>query len=122
MSHQVALFHDSIYDALAADVAAIGGIKKAAAMLWPTNSDAAGRLRACLSAEHAQKLDPEEVMTLKRLARDVGSTATVAYESQMLGYDVEWIKADDAHAELQRQFNDSVKMLERIGQMMKGRS
>lgn len=116
MTHQAALFHDSAYDALTADVAAIGGVKKTAAMLWPTNSDAAGRLRAALSPEHAQKLDPEEVLTIKRLARDAGSFATVTYEAQALGYKVEWIKAADADAELQREFIDAVKRLERIAQ------
>ncbi len=108
MSHQAALFHDSIYDALAADVAAIGGVKKAAALLWPTNSDAAGRLRACLSTEHAQKLDPEEILSIKRFARDAGSFATVTYESQALGYKLEWLRPEDEKAELQRLFIDAV--------------
>ena len=114
MSHQCVLFHDSVYDALAADVAAIGGVKKAAAMLWPTNSDAAGRLRACLSQGHAQKLDPEEVLTIKRLARAVGSSATVNYEALALAYEVTWIKPEDANAELQRKFIDAVNLLATI--------
>jgi hypothetical protein len=118
MSHQGALFHDSIYDAIGADVAAVGGIKKTAAMLWPNNSDAAGRLRACLSLEHPQKLDVEEILTIKRLARDVGSFATVTYEAQALAFRVEWIKPEDEKAELQRQVIDMGKKLEIIARRL----
>jgi hypothetical protein len=114
MTHQAALFHDSIYDALGADVAAIGGIKKTAALLWPTNSDAAGRLRACLSTEHPQKLDAEEILSIKRLAKDIGSFATVTYEAQILAFKVEWIKPEDENARLQREFIEAVKLLDQI--------
>lgn len=118
MSHQAALFHDSIYDALNADVSAIGGVKKTAQLLWPINADAAGRLRACLSTEHPQKLDPEEVVSIKRLARDVGSFATVTYESQALGFKVEWLRPDDEKAELQRQVIEMGKKLEQIARRL----
>jgi hypothetical protein len=114
MSHQNALFHDSIYDALAADIAAIGGVKKAAPLLWPNNSDAAGRMRACLSPDHAQKFDPEEVLAIKRLARDCGSTATVTFESQQLGYRFEWTAPEDEQAKLMRDFITSVRELKSI--------
>lgn len=114
MTLQHALFHDSILDAIAADVAAIGGVKKAAALLWPAVSDAAGRLRACLSPEHAQKLDPEEVLRIKALARDVGSFATVAYESQALGYRFEWTAPEDEQARLQREFIEMGKRMEQV--------
>lgn len=119
MSHQTALFHDSIYDALHADVAAIGGVKKAAALLWPNNSDAAGRLRACLSIEHAQKLDAEEILTLKRLAHNVGSSATVTYEAQQLGFEVTWISPEDANAKLQRAFVDAVNELQQLAKRIR---
>ncbi len=118
MTHQNALFHDSIYDALQADVAAIGGIKKTAALLWPTNSDGAGRLRACLSLEHAQKLDPEEVLTIKRLAKPLGSFATVNYEAQELAFKVEWISPDDEKAQLQRQVIEMGAKLELIARRL----
>lgn len=118
MMHQTALFHDSIYDALGADVAAIGGIKKTAALLWPTNTDAAGRLRACLSTEHAQKLDVEEVLSIKRLAKEVGSFATVTYEAQLLAFKIEWIKPEDEKADLQRQVIEMGKRLEQIARRL----
>ncbi|MDP9090173.1 MAG: hypothetical protein M3O26_15685 [Pseudomonadota bacterium] len=116
--HQPALFHDSIYEALAADVAALGGIKKCAPILWPTNSDAASRLRSCLSLEHPQKLDPEEVMSIKRLARDVGSFATVNYEAQALAFKVEWIKPEDEKAQLYREFIETGKRMEQIARRL----
>ena len=118
MTHQAALFHDSIYDALGADVAAIGGIKKTAALLWPNISDASGRLRACLSLEHAQKLDIEEILAIKRLARDVGSFATVNYEAQELAFKVEWIKPEDERAQLQREFIEMGKRMEQLARRL----
>lgn len=118
MTHQTALFHDSIYDAIGADVAAIGGIKKAGALLWPNNADAAGRLRACLSTEHPQKLDAEEILSIKRLAKEAGSAATVNYEAQALAFKVEWIKPEDEKAELQRQVIDMGRKLEIIARRL----
>lgn len=118
MTHQTALFHDSIYDAIGADIAAIGGIKKTAAMLWPTNADSAGRLRACLSLEHPQKFDPEEILTIKRLARDVGSFSTVNYEAQELAFRVEWIKPEDERDQLRREFVEMGKRIEQIARKL----
>jgi hypothetical protein len=113
---QNVLFHDSIYDALAADVSAIGGIKKVSGQLWPTldSAAAAARLRGGLNPEHAQKLCLEEVMAIKRMARDAGSYATITYEGQQLGFESTWISAEDARAELQRKFVESVAQLEQI--------
>lgn len=114
MTHQPALFHDSIYDALNADVAALGGVKKVAPQLWPAVSDAASRLRSCLSLGHAQKLCPEELLALKRLARSVGSNATVTFEAQQLGFEVTWLSPEDERAKAQREFTASVARLEQI--------
>lgn len=109
---QQALFHDSIYDAIGADIAVIGGVKKVAGLLWP-NTDGAARLRACLSPEHAQKLDPEEILAIKRLARDAGSFATVHYESQQLGYRFEWISPEDEADQVRRELSEGMKFLKR---------
>jgi hypothetical protein len=118
MPTQVALFYDSIYDALAADVMALGGFKKAGALLWPSSGDAAGKLRSCLSTEHAQKLDLDELMRLKALARDVNSFATVTFEAQLLGYTLEWIKPEDARDELHRQFVEAAKIFDRYSKLV----
>lgn len=118
---QEVLFYESPLDAIGADVAELGGFKKAGPMLWPSKTDAAGRLRSSLSEDHAQKLDIEELIEIMRLARDVKSNATLNYLAQTLGFKFEWIKPDDAHAELQRQFIDAVNRAEKFGHMLKGR-
>lgn len=107
------LFHDSIFDAIGADVAACGGIKKVACALWPTlePSIASARLRGALNPEHAQKLCPEEVIAIKRLAREQGSTATIDYEARELSYQVTWIEPDDELERLERENNELLKQL-----------
>lgn len=87
---QAALFHDSLLVALGADIAAAGGMKRVAGLLWPTLgvSSAEARLRSGLNPDHAQKLCPLEVLRVKELSREAGSFATVQYESQRLG--IEW--------------------------------
>ena len=119
MSHQLAIFHDSLYDAIAADVNAIGGIKKTAALLWPAKEDAAAKLRACLSTAHAQKLDPEEYHAIKRLARSIGSFAILNYESQDLSYRYELISAEDRKTKLQEEFIATGQLMARLVEEMK---
>lgn len=112
---QMALYHDSIFDALGADIAAAGGVKKVAGMLWPgiEPSLAATRLRACLNPEHAQKFDPQEVLQIKRLAQEAGSSATVQYEAQQLGYVVTWVEPEDELERIERENNDLLKQIAR---------
>jgi hypothetical protein len=114
---QSALFHDSIYDALGADVSASGGMKTVAHALWPTLdiTTATTRLRSALNPEHAQKLCPEEVLAIKQMAHKIGSHASIDYEKQRLGFEVEWIRPEDARATLQREFIDAVHLVEQLG-------
>lgn len=118
--NQVALFHDSIYDAYGADIAACGGFKKVGHKLWPTldADDAAKKLRKCVDKDDAQKLSEEERMRIKEFARDVGSFAVVTYEGQHLGFRVEWLSPKDEADELRREVRDYLKAvnqrLERI--------
>src|SRR5688572_26859216 len=105
------LFHDSIYDALGADIAAAGGVKKVAALLWPAKEDAAGRLRACLSVEHSQKLDADEILKIKKLARAAGSNATVNYEAQQIGFAITWLEPETERDELDRRIAASLESL-----------
>jgi len=111
--NQTSLFHDSIYDALGADVAACGGIKKVAGLLWPTiePSIANARLRSGLNPEHAQKLCAEEILHIKRLAREANSSATVDYEAQQLGYAVTWIDPEDELERIERENNELLKSI-----------
>lgn len=121
--NQVALFHDSIYDAVGADVAAIGGVKKAAALLWPHMADSASKLRSCLSTEHPQKLEMEEFQTIIRLAREAGSSAILDYMAQSHGFKkVEWIKPEDERAERERQLISQMSTLTKtFEQFMRGK-
>ena len=110
------LFHDSIFDAIGADVAACGGIKKVACALWPTLEPtvAAARLRGALNPEHAQKLCPEEVIAIKRLARQHDSTATIDYEGRELNFNVEWLTSEDRITKLQEAFVAKASALEEL--------
>lgn len=111
--NQRALFHDTIYDAIGADVAAAGGFKTVAGKLWPAESptSAAAKLRNAINPEQQQKLCPEEVMQIKRLASEAGSTATIQYEAQQLGYSVTWIEPEDELERIERENNELFKTI-----------
>lgn len=115
MNQQV-LFHDSIYDALGADIAAAGGFKAVAYALWPAESptNSATKLRNAINPEQAQKLCPEEVLAIKRLAKEKGSTATIDYEARELSFKVEWVTPEDRIAHLQQAFVDRASALEEL--------
>lgn len=111
--NQKALFHETIFDALGADILAAGGYKAVAGKLWPAENptSAANKLRNAVNPEQAQKLCPQEVLQIKRLAREVGSFATINYEAQQLGYSVTWIDPDDELERLERENNELLKEL-----------
>lgn len=113
--NQKALFHETIFDALGADILAAGGYKAVAGKLWPAENptSAANKLRNAVNPEQAQKLCPQEVLQIKRLAREVGSFATINYEAQQLGYSVTWIDPDDELERLERENNELLKRLTR---------
>lgn len=112
--NQTALFHDSILDALGADIAALGGYKKVAAQLWPAlTTDGATRLRNALNPEHAQKLCPLEVLKIKQLAVDAGSYATMNYEALLMGYRYVFLDPKDEAEDLRREIRDSLAALTR---------
>lgn len=71
-AQQPPLFVESVYDALKAIVAALGGPKVVGAALWPQKSvdDARTQLLHCLNPDRNDKLDPEQVVMLFRLARE----------------------------------------------------
>lgn len=112
--NQSALFHDTIYDALGADIAAAGGFKVVAAKLWPTETNAAAKLRNSINPDQPHKLCADEVLAIKRLAREFGSTATVGYEAQQLGFQVTWVDPKDEADELRRRIADQLAILNRM--------
>jgi hypothetical protein len=106
--NQSALFHDTIYDAIGADIAAAGGFKVVAGKLWPSEASttAATKLRNSINIDQPHKLCPDEVLAIKKLAYEHGSTATVDYEAQQLGYRCEWLDPQDEAEQLRRETRD----------------
>jgi hypothetical protein len=49
---------------------------------------------------------PEVVLRIKQLAREAGSTATVDYEAQQLGFQVTWVDPKDQAEQLRREVRD----------------
>ena len=111
--NQGALFHDTIYDALGADIAAAGGFKVVAHKLWPADSSGATKLRNSINPDQPHKLCPDEVMQIKKLAYEHGSTATVDYEAQQLGYECNWISPEDEAAKLDHEIRDLLEAVNR---------
>lgn len=111
--NQTALFHDTIYDALGADIAAAGGFKVVAGKLWPAESPTTGaaKLRNATNPEQPHKLCPDEVLQIKRLAQEAGSSATIQYEASQLGYRVEWVAPQDELERIERENNDLLKAI-----------
>lgn len=118
--NQTALFHDTIYDALGADIAAAGGFKAVAGKIWPVESAgiAAQKLRNAINPDQPHKLCPDEVLQIKRLAYEQGSTATVDYEAAQLGFQAHWIDPKDEATELRKDVRsllaDVTRKLDRI--------
>lgn len=111
---QEALFHEDIYEALRTDILALGGFKKVGAMLWPEKTaDKAGEnLNNCLNRTRPEKLDGEQVLLIKRSAKQVGSFATVMFEMDDIGMTRPTpIEPEDEMAALQRQFIESQKSM-----------
>jgi hypothetical protein len=112
---QSVLWHDTIYDALGADIAAAGGFKVVAAKLWPTESSStvAQKLRNAINTDQPHKLCPDEVLAIKKLAYEHGSTATIDYEAQQLGFQPTWIDPQDEADELRRDVRDLLATVNR---------
>jgi len=75
---------------------------------------AAQKLRSCLNADHSQKLDIEELLLIKALAKETGSQATISYEAQQLGFAVTWLEPDDERSSLDRRIADGIESLNKL--------
>jgi hypothetical protein len=113
--NQTALFHDTIYDALGADISAAGGFKTVAGKLWPAESPTTGaaKLRNSINPDQPHKLCPDEVLAIKRLAQESGSSATVQYEAAQLGYVCTWVAPEDELERIERENYDLLKAISR---------
>ena len=79
---------ETLNDCLIECVKAAGGSKTVGHRLWPEKTvDAAQRhLLACLNDGKAERLTPDHVMLLARLARDRGCHAYAEYVAHVLSY------------------------------------
>jgi len=115
--HSLNLFHESLTDALKDCCMAAGGTKQVAAQLWPEKTpDAAHRLLlSCLNDDRPEKLSPDQLLLVFRLAKAKGCHIGVAYMLRELGYaDPVPVEPRDEAAELQRQYIEAAKSMARI--------
>src|SRR5690349_21078052 len=103
-------------DALGADIAAAGGFKVVARKLWPTDSSGPAKLRNYCNHDQPHKPELDEVIAIKKLAREAGSTALIDFEAQQIGYQVVWLDPKEEGDELRRQFIEATAMLGKLAQ------
>lgn len=111
------LFHETWADALREDIAACGGAKVVAGKLWPEKTpDAAHRLLLdCLNETRPERLDPDRVRMLLKMARNKGSFAGANWLMRDLGYDdVRVVEPADRREQLQRDFVAATKSLQSL--------
>lgn len=101
---QSGLWNDSILDAIGSAVQAAGGTKRVAGKLWPTldHTSATARLRCCLNADHAQKLDPDELLAIARLGREAGADCVMQFLARELGYELKPLTQAEAKKRAKR--------------------
>jgi hypothetical protein len=105
--------HDTQADAITADIISLGGFKAVAGKLWPSapEATATAKLRNALNPDQAQILPPEELLRIKKLAREAGFTATVDWEAAEIGYQVTWVSPEDELERIERENNELLKAL-----------
>jgi hypothetical protein len=122
---QNSLFHESLYEANRATVAALGGAKAVAQALYPEKSpdDAVRYLLDCLNPDRNAELHPEKLLMLYRIARAKGIHTGISYFVGEAGYAATPIEPEDEVASLERDFiasaqrmEDLVKRIERLRQ------
>lgn len=113
--------YERIEDALHDCVSACGGVKKAAALLFPEKAPeaAATHLRACMNENCKERLSPEHLLLLIRSARDRGCHAGMQYIAAALGYAMpQPIEPADEVAELQRRFIRATEQQKHLAEQM----
>lgn len=107
---------ESVNDALTSAVTALGGYKKVGPALRPELpiDQASGWLRDCLNAGRREKLAPEQVMLVLRMARAAGYHAAMNYVAFDTGYKAAPVDPKTQEAELQARFVDAVEGLTAI--------
>lgn len=116
MQLEMGEFFETINDALQATVTALGGFKKVGPKMRPElpEEQAAQWLRDCLNPSRREKLSPEHLLMLLRMARAGGYHAAMHFLAFDTGYRAVPIEPDTQEAELERDFIAAVGKLEGI--------
>lgn len=114
--NQQPLFCDDIYEALRTIGQAYGGSKKMGGYLWPDKPlDKAAQLWTdCLNRSRPEKLDPEQVVAVFKIGRQISCHAGMAFLADHCSYKYEPVEPEDEKAALQRQFIKAVAELKAI--------
>ena len=108
---------NGLNQALIECIKAAGGSKVVASLLWPQKEleQARRRLMDCLNDDRPDRLCPDQVLLIARIARQAGCHAYMAYCARHLHYDppVPREPRDEA-AELQRAFVLAVAQQQQI--------
>jgi hypothetical protein len=112
--NSLALFQD-MNDAITAAIHAIGGFKKVGATLRPElggRPEAAAQwLRDCLNQEKRERLNPDQVLHLLRMAREANYHAAKHWIDGEVGYTAGApLNPHDELAQLQRQYIECVHL------------
>ncbi len=113
--------NESLNQALIECVKAAGGSKVVGARLWPEKTiDAAQRhLLACLNDDKPERLTPDHMLMVLRLAREKGHHGGVQYILADLGYaPTSPIEPRDEAAELMRQYIEACAEQKRTAERM----
>lgn len=103
---QQPLFCEDIYEALRTIGQAYGGSKKMGSYLWPDKPlEKASELWAnCLNRTRPEKLDPEQVIAVLKIGRQIGCHSGTHFIAEQCGYRFEAIEPEDEKAALMRRF------------------
>lgn len=118
---QQPLFFEDVLAALKHVVQSIGRPKDVGSAIFPQKDpEAAGRLLSdCLNEHRSNRLDPEQLIMLLRMGREVGCHSGIEFICQSAGYTIPSpIEPEDERAALQREFISSVKHLDRLAERL----
>ena len=108
---------ESINDALQGAINAMGGAKQVGPVLWPEMAPdkAQRKLLDCLNDNRHERLSPDQVVLVLRLARRGGHHEAVGWLLHELGYaPTRPVDHSDEAAELQRKFIEATGKLQEM--------
>lgn len=112
---------DGINGALIDCVRACGGSKQVGPLLWPEKTPEAAQrlLLSCLNEDRPERLSPEQLAFVLKLAKDRGCHAGINALCDLLGYSHPTpIEPRDEVAELQKQFIVATEAMQALAARM----